>query len=37
MKTNQIGNSKLHVSEIGLGTMSLGTDRAKAVSLIHEA
>lgn len=37
MKTNQIGNSKLHVSEIGLGTMSLGTDKAKAVSLIHEA
>ena len=37
MKTNQIGKSKLHVSEIGLGTMSLGTDRAKAISLIHEA
>lgn len=37
MKTNQIGNSKLHVSEIGLGTMSLGTDRDKAISLIHEA
>ncbi|WP_226657268.1 aldo/keto reductase [Guptibacillus hwajinpoensis] len=37
MKSNQLGNSKLHVSEIGLGTMSLGTDRTKAISLIHEA
>ncbi|WP_273852189.1 aldo/keto reductase [Guptibacillus spartinae] len=37
MKSNQLGKSKLHVSEIGLGTMSLGTDRTKAISLIHEA
>ena len=37
MKTNQLGNSNLYVSEIGLGTMSLGTDRAKAIALIHEA
>lgn len=37
MKRNQLGNSKLKVSEIGLGTMSLGTDRSKAISLIHEA
>ncbi len=37
MKTNQLGSSKLNVSEIGLGTMSLGTDREKGISLIHEA
>ncbi|WP_347549766.1 aldo/keto reductase [Pseudalkalibacillus hwajinpoensis] len=37
MKTNRLGKSELYVSEIGLGTMSLGTDRDKAVSLIHDA
>lgn len=37
MKQNRLGNSELYVSEIGLGCMSLGTDEAKAVSIIHEA
>ncbi|MDP4552712.1 aldo/keto reductase [Alkalihalobacillus macyae] len=37
MKKNQLGKSELYVSEIGLGTMSLGTDRDKGISLIHEA
>lgn len=37
MKRNRLGQSKLEVSEIGLGCMSLGTDKEKAVSLIHEA
>ena len=37
MKRNQLGHSELHVSEIGLGCMSLGTDVKKATDLIHEA
>lgn len=37
MKKNQLGKSELYVSEIGLGTMSLGTDRDKGIALIHEA
>lgn len=37
MKRNRLGKSELYVSEIGLGCMSLGTDEAKAVSIIHEA
>ncbi|MFD1953505.1 aldo/keto reductase [Paenibacillus thailandensis] len=37
MKRNRLGQSELYVSEIGLGCMSLGTDKAKAVSLVHEA
>lgn len=37
MKHNRLGQSELYVSEIGLGCMSLGTDRAKAIALVHEA
>ncbi|WP_219838086.1 aldo/keto reductase [Paenibacillus sp. R14(2021)] len=37
MKRNRLGQSDLYVSEIGLGCMSLGTDEAKAVSIINEA
>ncbi|MDU5946805.1 MAG: aldo/keto reductase, partial [Paenibacillus macerans] len=37
MKMNRLGASDLLVGEIGLGCMTLGTDEAKAVSLIHEA
>ncbi|MBN8208080.1 aldo/keto reductase [Bacillus sp. NTK071] len=37
MRKNQLGKSELYVSEIGLGTMSLGTDRDKGIALIHEA
>ncbi|GMB07766.1 aryl-alcohol dehydrogenase-like predicted oxidoreductase [Thermolongibacillus altinsuensis] len=37
MNKRQLGNSDLYVSEIGLGCMSLGTDEAKAIKLIHEA
>ncbi|MUT66953.1 aldo/keto reductase [Paenibacillus sp. NEAU-GSW1] len=37
MKRNRMGNSDLYVGEIGLGCMSLGTDKTKAVSLLHEA
>ncbi|WP_053372604.1 aldo/keto reductase [Paenibacillus sp. FJAT-27812] len=37
MKRNRLGKSELYVSEVGLGCMSLGTDREKAVALVHEA
>ncbi|OMD93494.1 oxidoreductase [Paenibacillus odorifer] len=37
MKKNRLGQSDLYVSEIGLGCMSLGTDEAKAISIVHEA
>jgi aryl-alcohol dehydrogenase-like predicted oxidoreductase len=37
MKRNRLGPSELYVSEIGLGCMSLGTDEAKGISLIHAA
>lgn len=37
MKHNRLGNSELYVSEIGLGCMSLGTDKEKGISLLHEA
>lgn len=37
MKRNRLGQSELYVSEIGLGCMSLGTDKREAVALIHEA
>ncbi|WP_028608768.1 aldo/keto reductase [Paenibacillus harenae] len=37
MKKNRLGYSELEVSEIGLGCMSLGTDKQMAVRLVHEA
>ncbi|MDC2863581.1 aldo/keto reductase [Bacillus sp. BP-3] len=37
MKTRQLGNSDLYVSEIGLGCMSLGTSDTEAIQIIHEA
>lgn len=37
MRKNRLGQSDLYVSEIGLGCMSLGTDEAKAISIVHEA
>lgn len=37
MRYNRLGTSDLLVSEIGLGCMSLGTDEAKAIAIIHEA
>ncbi|MFX3633902.1 MAG: aldo/keto reductase [Candidatus Pristimantibacillus sp.] len=37
MKHNRLGTSELLVSEIGLGCMSLGRDRTKAIPLLHEA
>ncbi|MDQ0062798.1 aldo/keto reductase [Paenibacillus harenae] len=37
MRKNRLGSSDLFVSEIGLGCMSLGTDKQAAISLIVEA
>lgn len=37
MKKNRLGGSELYVSEIGLGCMSLGTDKPAAVKLLEEA
>jgi Predicted oxidoreductases (related to aryl-alcohol dehydrogenases) len=37
MKKNRLGKSDFFVGEIGLGCMSLGTEEAKATSIIHEA
>lgn len=37
MKKNQIGSSELYVSPLTLGCMSLGTDKEKAIKLIHHA
>ncbi|GAA4704767.1 aldo/keto reductase [Brevibacillus fulvus] len=37
MRYNQLGKSDLHVSEISLGCMTLGTEEAKAISIVHEA
>jgi len=37
MNKRQLGKSDLYVSEIGLGCMTLGTDGAKAVTLLESA
>ncbi|MBE4910378.1 aldo/keto reductase [Bacillus luteolus] len=37
MKTRQIGNSDLIVSELGLGCMSLGKEEKQASEIIHKA
>jgi aryl-alcohol dehydrogenase-like predicted oxidoreductase len=37
MKKRQLGRSDLYVSEIGLGCMSLGTNEAEAIRIIHAA
>ncbi|MGN7762950.1 aldo/keto reductase [Paenibacillus sp. 22594] len=37
MNKNRLGNSDLYVSAMGLGCMSLGTDEATAIPIIHEA
>ncbi|WP_182199467.1 aldo/keto reductase [Paraliobacillus salinarum] len=37
MKKNQLGNSHMYVSEIGLGCMSLGTEQRKASDIIDRA
>jgi aryl-alcohol dehydrogenase-like predicted oxidoreductase len=37
LQKNQLGNSDLYVSEIGLGCMSLGTNLDKAITIIREA
>ncbi|MGG2095599.1 aldo/keto reductase [Bacillus sp. S13(2024)] len=37
MRTRQLGNSDLYVSEIGLGCMSLGTNETEAIRITHEA
>ncbi|TLS35672.1 aldo/keto reductase [Pseudalkalibacillus caeni] len=37
MKKNRLGNSELFVSEIGLGSMSLGDEKYKAIRIVHEA
>ncbi|MGM9987042.1 MAG: aldo/keto reductase [Bacillaceae bacterium] len=37
MNYRQLGQSDLHVSEIGLGTMTIGTDYNKGISIIHAA
>lgn len=37
MKRNQLGSSQLMVGEVGLGCMSLGTDKKQAIAMIHAA
>lgn len=37
MKKKRLGTSDLFISEMGLGCMSLGTDVAKGIRIIHEA
>ncbi|WP_067932603.1 aldo/keto reductase [Alicyclobacillus kakegawensis] len=37
MRQNRLGQSDLFVSEIGLGCMSLGTEPARAIRMIHAA
>ncbi|WP_163537711.1 aldo/keto reductase [Gracilibacillus sp. YIM 98692] len=37
MRINQLGQSDLHISELSLGCMSLGTNQKHAEGIIHEA
>lgn len=37
MNKRRLGKSDLYVSELGLGAMSLGTDKAKATEIIEAA
>lgn len=37
MNKRRLGKSDLYVSELGLGAMSLGTDKAKATEIVEEA
>lgn len=37
MKKRRLGHSDLYVSELGLGCMSLGTEKEKALSILDEA
>ena len=37
MKIKRLGESDLRVTEIGLGCMSLGTNRREATDIIHRA
>ena len=37
MEKRQIGNSDLHVSKMGLGCMSLGTEERAAKEIVHHA
>ncbi|MFB1050433.1 aldo/keto reductase [Paraliobacillus sp. JSM ZJ581] len=37
MRKNQLGKSNLYISEMGIGCMSLGTDRRKASTMIDRA
>ncbi len=37
MRKRTLGHSDLEISEIGLGCMSLGTDKAEALSILDEA
>ncbi|MDQ0350921.1 aryl-alcohol dehydrogenase-like predicted oxidoreductase [Alkalibacillus filiformis] len=37
MNKRQLGNTDLHISEVGLGCMNLGTNEQNAKGIIHEA
>ncbi|MFD0131833.1 aldo/keto reductase, partial [Bacillus subtilis] len=37
MKKRKLGTSDLDISEVGLGCMSLGTEKNKALSILDEA
>ncbi|GEN45219.1 aldo/keto reductase [Alkalibacillus haloalkaliphilus] len=37
MKKRRLGNTDLHISEVGLGCMNLGTNEQNAKDIIHEA
>lgn len=37
MRKRKLGTSDLDISEVGLGCMSLGTEKNKALSILDEA